>query len=322
VSHDTKVSAKATGKKDIGTKATGSVTLVNEWDSSSHTFAAGTVIKAKNGNQYVLNEDSVLPGATSSVVGGKSVITPGKKAAAVTAAAAGDAYNIAATTFTIPSLPAAQQEKIYATSDTAFTGGTSKVVTVVTQTDYDTLVSNAKTLNIQESVAALKTQDANAVVLDKVVQNVSQDVVPSAKVNDQADTLEVTIKGSFKAITFTQADLQALLEKVLADKIPQGQKLITSGDGVSLDTSQFELVSATDTHLDLTSNIKAFTVKQFEEGVVRRSLIGAKPTDAKSIVEKYVPVNDVQISLAPHGWPFLPFISSRMTVTYQYAAQK
>lgn len=317
-----KVSAKATGKKDMGTKSTGTITIFNEWDSNPHTFAEGTIVKAKNGNQYVLDAAVTVPGATLSLVGGKTVITPGQKSGPVEAAAAGDGYNIGATSFTIPSLPSAQQEKIYATSSATFTGGTTKLVTVVTQADADKLITNAKTLNTDESIAGLKTAAGTSVAVDKAIKAVKQDVVLSAAVDSQAETVEATVTSTFTAITFTQADLQSLLGTALASKIPEGQKLVTSGDGVSLDTSQFELVSATETRLELTSTIKAFTVKQFEESVVRRALIGVKPAEAKDIVTKYVPVNDVTATVTPNGWPFLPFLSSRLTVTYQYAAQK
>ncbi|HEY1075016.1 MAG TPA: hypothetical protein VGE59_05005, partial [Patescibacteria group bacterium] len=97
VEYETKSSAKATGKKDTGEKATGTVLLINEWDSLNHTFEAGTKLRAKNGNEFVLTEDVVLPGASSTLSGGKTVITSGKKEANVVAAAAGPNYNNAAT---------------------------------------------------------------------------------------------------------------------------------------------------------------------------------------------------------------------------------
>lgn len=316
--YETKSSAKATGKKDTGEKATGMVTLYNEWDDKTHTFVAGTKLRAKNGNEFVLTDDIALPGASIS----RGIFTGGKKAASVVAVAAGPNYNNSPTTFTIPTLSKAEQEKIYATSSEAFTGGTSNVVTVVTQSDITKLVESVKVQNRDDAIASLKQQAEGAIVLDKAIQVVTQDVTDGATADTIADTLEATVKGTFQVITFSQADHKALLEKLLESKIPQGQKIVTEGDGVTIDTSQFDLNLVSDKRLELTNNLKAFTVTFFDEGAVRRSLAGITPETTKDIIAKRVPVKDVKSTISPTGWPRLPYLSSKIQVTYRYAAQE
>ncbi len=319
--HETKLSAKATGRKDIGAKATGSATIFNAWDSQPHVFAVGTTLKAKNGLEFVLTSDVTVPGATSIVSAGSTIITPGKKDATIAAAAPGDGYNIAAATFTIPTLTKAQQEKIYGASTQATTGGTSQVVTIVAQSDLDQLSQQAKKLNLDDGVAKAKEAAGDAVVLEGAIETVSQNVANSVEVNAQAEAVEATVTGTFQAISFTQDNHKQLLEKLIADKIPQGQQLVTEGDGVAIDTSQIELNLVNEQKLELTTNLKAFTVDRFNPSEVQRSLIGESLAGTTAAVKPLIQTDSIDAAIQPAWWPRLPFWSRKITVSYRYKAK-
>lgn len=321
LNHETKVSAKATGKKDIGQKAKGKVTLLNEWDSQTHKIASGTELKAKNGTTFVTTADATIPGASSTLVAGKIAITAGRVDVAVESTAPGENGNITPTTFTIPSLPPSQQDKIYATSDTAFKGGTSEVVTVVTQSDIDKATESGKGLNKDEAIAALKKQAEQMILLDAAVQTTSQTTTPSVEADTKADTLEVTVKGDFRVIAFSSDDHKQLLEKLLANKVPQGQKIVTAGDGVSLDASQFEVELVEEKQLTLTNNLQAFTVRNFDESVIRRSLVGARPSEVTAKVNQHVQAESVEASLQPGSWPIYPLSVKRITLEFNYTSK-
>ncbi len=322
VTQQTKSSAKATGKKDMGTKATGSVTIYNGWDSQSHTFAAGTTITSKSGLNFVLTEGATVPGAASVISNGAATIVPGKVAATVEASSAGDGYNAAPTTFTIPTIPSSQQNSIYASSTAAFTGGTSNVVTIVTDSDISKLTDAVKAQNQTDAVAAIKSQAADRIVIDKAIQTASQDVTTSVKSGDQADSVEVTVNGTFKVITFTKADQQQLLNKVLANKIPDGQVLVTQGDGVTPDTSSYDLNLVSDTKLELTNNLKAFTITKYDPDLIRHSLVGTSASEAQTIVQRSLADAKVKTTISPARWPRLPFKASNITLTFSYEAKK
>ncbi len=324
VTLDTKVSAKATGKKDQGTNASGTVTILNAWDSLPHTFPAGTTVTAKNGNQYTTKTEVTVGGATSTISNGTSVIIPGQKEVAVVAAAPGDSYNVGATSFTIPSLPKAQQEKIYATSSAAISGGTSKIVGVVTADDIAKLTDAAKLQNKTEATAKLKTDLKEEVVVEKAIQTASQDVKSSAAADAVADSVEVTVTGKFGVITFKANDQKELVQKLVSTKIPQGQTLVTSGDGIDIDTSQFEVNLVTDVKIELINNIKAFTVNGFDENQIRRLLVGVKPTNdaVVAIVKTKIPAQKAEMSVTPSWWPRLPLWSEKIKLELKYAGKE
>ncbi len=323
VTQETKSTAKSTGKKDIGTKTKGTLTLTNEWDSQVHSFAAGTRVRAKGGTEYVLTSAVNVPGASSSVVGGKAVVTGGKKDAEVEAIEAGDTYNIAATSFILPNIPTAQQEKIYGTSSTAFTGGKSNVVTVVTQSDIDKLTAAIKAQNLDEATKQIKAQGTDEVIiLDKAMQTLSQDVTTSVVADAQNDSVEGTVTGKFQVISFNKSDQNSLMEKLLANQIPQGQKIVKQGNDLVTDLTQFELNNVTDKRLDLTNNLKAFTITQFSEEELKRDMIGITPTDALGLLKKKIPADSVDIQKTPSWWPRLPFNGSRINLEFSYKAKE
>lgn len=322
VEQTTKSSAKTTGKKDLGTKATGKVTLSNSWDSLPHTFSAGTKLRAKNGNEYVLTEDVTVPGASSTLSAGVSVVNPGQKEASVEAAAPGDGYNSAATTFTLPSLPKAQQEKIIGTSTQAFSGGSSRIVSVVTQSDIDKLVENIKAKNKDDALAKLKGEAGDSVVLDKAIQTLSQDVVNVGAVDSEAENVEAEVLGKFAVITFTKQQQSDLLKQLLANKIPQGQILVSEGEGVSFDASQVELNLVEDKKLQLTNNVKAFTIVQFDENTIRRSLTGVAPSDVAKTISEKLEIKSAEAAVTPVKWPRMPYLSSHIKLEFRYAGKE
>lgn len=319
---ETKLSAKATGKKDVGTKAKGTVTLYNEWDSQTHKIASGTELKAKNGALFTTLAEATIPGASSTVVAGKSVINPGKIDVAVEASQPGDGGNVAATTFTIPSLSASQQDKIYATSSSTFKGGASDVVTVATQGDIDKAKESALLLSKDEAVAELKTMADNSILLEKAVQVLKQEATSSVAADEKTDAVEITVKGDFRVIVFTAEDHKQLLEKLLANKVPQGQKIVTAGTNADLDTTQFEVNKVEEKQIALTNNLKAFTVRNFDEAIIRRSLAGARPNEVGEKISKHVQAEKVEATLIPASWPIYPLSVKRITLEFTYTSRE
>lgn len=321
---ETKLSAKTTGKKDQGDKAGGSVTVFNAWDSLPHTFAAGTALVAKNGTAFVLSAELTVPPASSTIAGGTSTIVPGQKEARIEAKDPGEAGNVAATSFTISSLPKAQQEKIYATSSQALSGGISKLVGVATADDVTKLTEAAKTQNKDEATAKFKSDFQDRVVIDKAITVSGQDVTTSAKADEAADSIEATVAGRFSLITFAQKDHDQIVQKLLANKVPQGETLVTEGKGVAVDTSRFDVNLVTDTKLDLVNEIHAFTISGFDVGAIRRSLIGVRPSSEAvlKIAQKKVPATAAEIRLSPRWWPRLPFWSQKIDLDFNYTSNE
>ena len=80
----------ATGKKEVGEKATGTMSLSNSYTTSPISIAAGTAFNSSSGLVFYSNSTVTVPGYTDP--GGGKV--PGKATVGVTASAIGSQYNI------------------------------------------------------------------------------------------------------------------------------------------------------------------------------------------------------------------------------------
>ncbi|HBT74679.1 TPA: hypothetical protein DEB29_01575 [Candidatus Wolfebacteria bacterium] len=112
----------ATGSgKSIERKATGKITVYNEYNSSSQPLIAGTRFETPDGKIFRLKERIVVPGAKTD--GGELV--PASIEAEVVADKAGESYNISPVNkFTIPGFAGSEKfEKFYAESKKPMTGG-------------------------------------------------------------------------------------------------------------------------------------------------------------------------------------------------------
>ena len=134
VSEDGKLSTPATGKKQTGDKAKGTVTIFNNNDSPQ-TLSSGTVITSSNNLNYTLDQSITMASQSGDEFTGTK---PGTTNVTVTASNFGTDYNLPSDTkFTI-----AGTDSIVAKNDNAFSGGTTKNITVVSADDLNKLTAD------------------------------------------------------------------------------------------------------------------------------------------------------------------------------------
>lgn len=293
----------ATGKKDVGTKATGSVTLSNASNSDPITVPTGTVLTA-GGKNFTLNSATTIPGAK--LQNGK--IVPGKTTGAITAVANGDTYNLGTTTFSV----VGYNDSVTASGSTA--GGTSKTVTVVTQADIDgakqQAVDAAATGSKDELLAKVDKKD---VVFDDTFTTTVDSVASSAPVDTEASNGTVTVKVTYAIFTATKDTMNSLLDTLAKDAMPKGdQQLYQNG----LDEAQYTLVKTiSDTRVQLNVATSAYYGQKIDKTQISKDTAGKSKKDVTSIVQKANPsVVSTQVESNPSLMPNMPAISSHITV--------
>jgi hypothetical protein len=109
---------ESTGTVHAEEKASGSITVFNNYQTAPVKLVKNTRFEAPGGLIFRAPADIVVPG--------KSGNTPGQVTVTVVADAAGDQYNIAPSKLTVPGLKgSAEFDQVYAQSAAAFTGGFS-----------------------------------------------------------------------------------------------------------------------------------------------------------------------------------------------------
>ncbi|MGB3023630.1 MAG: hypothetical protein WBB39_02375 [Candidatus Saccharimonadales bacterium] len=201
----------ATGKKDVGEKATATVNFSNS-TFSAVTLASGTTLTASgSGFKYVTVAAVTVPKGTCTTI---FDCTSGKASGEVVAAEAGTKYN------TDSGSLSGAGSGVSASFASPTSGGTDKTVTVVSEEDAASAREKIKLPDADSVKAELKKQFAT----DLVVVEESFVVTPgnpavSPAVGQEATTGKVTIETIYTMIGLARNDLRTIVEKDLTKQI-------------------------------------------------------------------------------------------------------
>lgn len=231
-----------TGKKIIGEKAKGSVTIYNK-TTNNRLFEKGTKISAKN-LEFTLDEKAEAPAATESAEG----LSYGKTTVSVTAVKIGTESNLSSQTeFTIENFSTASY---IARNAQSFSGGSSREVDSVSAKDQENLL-NQLTNELQEKAKQelLTKLTSGEKLLEESLKGEVQSRNFSAEVNEEAKELTLNLTMKYQGIIYHEKDFTLLMEKMLVNNIPQGYefkpnetKISVSNPGIKDKTIKFNAV--------------------------------------------------------------------------------
>jgi hypothetical protein len=288
------LSAKPTGTKTVGEKATGTVTISNEYSTTPQTIIAGTTVQSAGGLTYKTNSQVTVPGYTDP--GGGKV--PGEASVAVTAAEIGTKYNIGPSNFTIPGL----NSEIYADSSTAMSGGSSRQATVVAKTDISKLeIAIIKSLK-EKLFIELEDQvlSAEQTLLDDAIEYETVSSKADKSVGDEAKQVTATVKLRATGLVYdtaelkdkVRADLEADLddEHVLADKDLKDLVVTVKKLDISMAT------------MNIDTEITALIAPAIDEKILKQNVAGRTVKEAEKYLESIKEVTDSSVRVWPDWW--------------------
>lgn len=304
----------ATGKKNIGEKTKGTITVYNAWESSARKFSAGTKFSSSSKVFLAIN-DFTVPG--SAIREGNLV--PGSVSVQIEAEKPGEEYNIKAGRFTILGLPSAQQEKIYGSSSGDFSGGYAKEVQVVSQTDYD---NGKKTL--QDKLTAevdqeMRTQAQGQKMLDKAVITPEPEITTSSKVDEEAKEFEMKLKLKKQAMVFNFANYREFLTQILAKQVPSDKMVAIANDediGAMVQNTAFDKGE-----MEMTNNVAAKIAAKISADKIKTDILGKGKGEADKYLKSQEGVSAAEIRFSPSWWPKIPILSRNLTVQIKYLTE-
>ncbi len=301
----------ATGQKDVGTKASGTITVTN-YCFNPPTIPASTAFTASG--KVFRNTDPVdLP--TANFVAGNCMAT--HKDVNVVADQNGDSYNLAPTTYTVDSYPSSGTVYVRGQGD-QMSGGTSKIQTVVAQSDVDTakqalLDKNHDAIKKELEGKADSTDRAIAESFNVNVTNVSV----SPAVGDQADQATLTLAVTYAELTVSKADFDKLLET-------QEQKQVGAKNQIYDDGNQAAKIATIDQrtasgaqsfHLTTT----AYGGAKIDTVAIAKSLKGLRYGDAVDTAGKQPGVSRADVSLSPFWITKVPQRTGNIKISIKVA---
>src|SRR3990167_1429592 len=289
---DGKATIDTTGKKETGDKAKGTVTIFNSADSP-RTFTEGTAITSSNNLEFTLDKSVTVASGSSDPINPKS----GQANVTVTASKFGTSYNLpSGTKFTIGEL-----STVAAKNDDAFSGGTTKNVSVVAKADIDKLTKQLTSDLEKKAREELSKQVTSDSVLLPVFS--SEDFSKksfSKDADDEAQQVSLTAEIEFTGIIYSKKDLISFAKDSFQKEL--GPNLVIDEKNLSLDVKDFE---KTDDGVSGIMEITAILLPKIDEKSLASEIAGKSLSDAQRRLEGLPKVETVEIRISP-SIPFLP----------------
>ena len=281
--------APATGKKKIGEPAKGTVVLYNK-TSGPKTFSQGTVLTGPDNLSFAL-DTSVTVASQSAVEGG---ISFGKGTANATASTIGPEGNLAAGKDL--TIKGSSTDQFSAKVDSAFSGGVSKDVTVVTSDDQKKLLASLTSelkKKASEEVQGKLTGDMKILeetFTEKVIKQAF-----SKNVGDQASEFSLTLNVNLKGTAYSDTDLKTIVGKLVETNVPEGYDLDLTRTETQATVSKVEK----DGKIIFTAKFKAKLMPKLDLSQIKSDLTFKTPTQVEDLLKAKESVIGADIKVTP-----------------------
>ncbi|HVZ10922.1 MAG TPA: hypothetical protein VG941_00645 [Candidatus Paceibacterota bacterium] len=301
-------SAATTGQKDVAQKARGTITIYNE-TNAAQSLIATTRFTSSDGHVFRTLTNVNVPAA-------KNATTPGTVNVQIIADKAGTDYNVAAGTFTIPAFQekgdATKFQKIYGKAAAPMKGGTSGKANVVTQSDYDILKATLTDQLKSQVQDELGSQASGLKVLGQSDIQIAAPTV-SAEVDEAADTITMTLKGTVTAVGFRESDIQSLIAGYVDAK--NGLHVEPGKITVTYSNDHYDPAAKT---LTMTVTVTGRAYAKIDAGQLTAQLLGKHDQDIKNYLENLPNITSANVVLRPLWVRSIPKNSDKVHINFSY----
>ena len=285
----------ATGTKDIGSPATGTMTVRNCDYPSGFTLPAGNKFTGGDGHVFASTQAVTVPAftgpASGCTLGGAMA---GKASVAVKAADIGPDYNVAAQGYDVDGVSGKVDGQ-----GSAMAGGTHQVVTVVSQADVDKAKTQLPQQDQSSAKDELKAQFGGELqVLDESFTVDTGQPVVTPDVNQPAQQGKVTVETTYTLVGVAKADLKAVatnsVNTVLKQQTNQqvydlGEKQIVFQSFQKMPNNTYSSRMVTTAQIGPKIDVKALAAQ----------ITGKRAGEAQQIISSIPGVDNVVVNYSP-----------------------
>lgn len=301
----------ATGKKDMGTKAHGSVTLsLTDCSKDQVSIPSGTGISS-GGMTFSTQADVLLksvkigPQCRNSDFKDFSTATVN-----VTANEAGDKYNLSARSYTVAGF------SNVSAAGTAMIGGTSKLVTIVSQDDINNAKQKILDTNKDTAQAEVKKQLTadGFMALEDTFNAADPLVTASPNVGDEAADVTVNVATSYTMFGASQAGIKQLLEADIKKRIDTTKQTILNN---GLGNAVIKVATKDKESVQFSVEATASAGVQQDAEAIKKAVAGKKKGDIESQLSARPGVKGVTVTYSPFWVYKTPSSTKKITVNFQ-----
>ena len=299
-------SKPTTGKKEIGEKARGSITVHN-FDDKEKTFVKGTIFETGN-LKFVLDQDVKLASASVVTINGGLVKQPGKAKSSVTAEVIGPQSNISSgKQFKTGDFPVSLY---FAINENSFAGGTKKDVKTVAKKDLDDLKKTVQELakkQKSDKIDQTPTQSGQEKIDKKILEQLTETSFTEEKfdkeVGEESDTIKLDAKIELKIYSYQEDELKKFLANNLADQLEKG--FVLQKDKL---TYKLEEAEKNDSEVLLKMAVNGQTIKDIPNNEVIKLVRGVNSEAVEKLLKNKFKVEGFNLEIEPK----IIFLQNRM----------
>lgn len=270
--------SSTTGTRTVGERARGKVKILHVGGAT--TIKSGTVFVGPNSLKFTLDGEV-------RVASGSGISTPSEVQAQVSAADIGAQYNLASSSkFSVGNF---SRDTFEATNTEAFTGGTSRSVSAVSEEDQADILADLARELISKGIENVKGNLArNEVLLEDSARLEAQEKKFSHKVGEETSTLKLSLSGKVSVLVLQRETINSLVRGELDSQIPSGYTL--RPDQVEIAFNRNELASLTKDKKVLGKDTEKKEKYSFTAVVTANLLPKVDPEETKRLISGKTPV--------------------------------
>lgn len=300
----------ATGQKDTGNKATGTMTMKNcSQNDGPVVVLAGSGLSS--GDLTFITSANVT--LEPSVFSGGGTCLSATKDVAVTAQQPGDKYNVSARSYAASGAPG------IIANGSAMSGGTSVMVKVVSAGDVESAkqkLTAKQTVVAEELKKNLKSE--GYIGLSETLAAVAPKYSSSPAVGSEANEVTVTVDSTFTMLGLKEEDLRKIVKKQ-ADKEESidTEKQVILSDGLGNATFQVGAKQASKVNINIQTKVVAGP--EIDQEAIKKEIFGKKRGEAEQILSARPGIKQVRVETKPFWNYSIPKKSSKINLVIEEA---
>lgn len=279
----------ATGQKDLGTKASGTVDFSVKCDDVDQDFStlpltipAGTGVSSNN-LTFITQQDVTLSGASDCRFSGSGPVIAQNN---------GDKYNLDSRSYSVNGYPSVSAE------GSQMSGGVSKIVKVITQAD----VNKAKQQLNQQDNDDVKNELSKAFgedvkVFDDSFKATLGNINSEPAVGEQANEGKLSAEVTYSLLGVKKDDLKSALTAFITTKMTNPDQQQVYDDG--LEGARFEKVSSDQSTAVYKVSARGQFGPKFDIPELKKEIAGKKAGEVRAYLQGLPGVKTIDLHLSP-----------------------
>lgn len=299
-----------TGTKDVGEKASGTITVRNCDYPEGFTVSSGTIFAA-NGLEFETLEPIVVqpfdgPASTCDLDGSEA----GEGSANVRAIKPGDQYNLAPRSYSFATNnPGGNIDAVGG----QMSGGTSEEVKVVAQSDINKARNRLEDADRSNVLDELKNQvEEDVITIDETFSVELDDISSQPKAGDEATSATLTANASFNILTIPRETLLKAVEDFQQAALEGGdQRIYENG----MDNLVFSVLEQEGSKTEIRLSTNGYIGPELDPAQLAEAVSGQRYSQVVETLKSRPGVIDVEVEFSPF-WVFSAPRPDKITINF------